>query len=100
MDKAKALEILAKYCPEITLAAAGRLIAELSDLKGTPALTPEQWTESVFSWTDKNTRKIGMIKEVRNRFSLGLKEAKDIVDACNPRSAVDFFPPRVDNYGF
>lgn len=98
MDKAKALEILAKYCPEITLAAAGRLISELAEVDF--VLTPKQWAESVFSWNDLSTRKIGMIKEVRSRFNLGLKEAKDIVDECQPRSSVDFFPPRQDGYGF
>lgn len=95
MDKAKALEILANYCPDLTLANANNLIADLSAIAEKRELTPREWAESVFSRNDKNTYKIGMIKEVRTRFGLGLKEAKDIVDECYPRANSNFFPPHV-----
>lgn len=97
MNKAEALEILAKYCPTLTLSDAAALIVELSGLESTKELTPTEWVESVFSWSDKRSHKIKMIKAVRNRFSLGLKEAKDIVDDCTPCAGSDYYPPR-DEY--
>lgn len=101
MDKLKALETLAKHNPHMGLNAALALVNDLLALsEETTVLTPKQWAEAVFSWNDKNTRKIGMIKEIRHRFNLGLKESKDIADECIPRASVDFFPPRHDGYGF
>jgi hypothetical protein len=90
MDKFKALDVISRYVPEMSIRNALEMIEELNSLP--QELTPFSWAEATFSVNDKN-RKIAVIKEIRNRWTLSLRDAKEIADNMQPRSTVDFLPP-------
>lgn len=95
MDKFKALEIVSRFAPELTLRDAMDMIDSLSGLAttGTSAekVSPfndvqvranaARWAGDNFSQWDRENKKIQCIKVLREKFALGLKEAKDIMDA-------------------
>jgi ribosomal protein L7/L12 len=91
MDKFSLLETISKYNPTISLANALKMADEICEPEKTITQRATEWAEESFTWNDRSNRKIGMIKEIRQRFDLGLKDSKDIVESMTPRAQYNFF---------
>jgi large subunit ribosomal protein L7/L12 len=66
----------------LTLLEASDLVKKMEEAFGVSAAAAEEKTEFTVTLTDVGGNKINVIKAVREVTSLGLKEAKDLVDGA------------------
>lgn len=91
------LGIINERVPGISLANALGMLADFQQIfeaseTADSIVRARYWAERNFTFNDLSTRKIGVIKEIRNRFSLSLRDAKDIADRLTPEAPSNFFP--------
>lgn len=103
LDSAAFIALLNKYTPNLTISEALEMFNAVNKMAEQSRTVPlsvqaRQWADGYFTQHDLNTRKIGIIKEIRTKFGMGLKEAKDVADSMTPYGLIDFF--ETDDYGF
>lgn len=100
------IEEMVKVIESLTALELANLVKTLEEKFGVQAMVPvaaaapaaagaaapaEEKTTFTVVLTSAGTNKIGVIKEVRSVTSLGLKEAKDLVDSC-PKPVKEHLP--------